>query len=351
MQLQCRAIQNFPGSSSTSILRLDKVCRNVCQLQFKRENATCFKLACALPSHLRPLSSVSYAAHWRTSSLRSFGNSFTPFPGRYFSQVPNTGNKDKIVGGGDGKAGGVKKFNKKWKKHKVMASSEVELVASTEPVIGDVSSGIKGDLSTTVSPVSNGKLASTVKPRRRPKSKKVEDKSSSTVSVLEVATNPSVEVPRSSAPSNSKSEAGEPAVNYSSQSPNTGNKDNIVGGDEKAGRKKSGFNKFNKKSKKHKVLASSEAEVVTSTEPVIGDVSSGIKVELSTEASPASNVKEASAVKTKRRPKNKKVDDKSSSAAPVLEAVSVEESSKSVPKPKHSGSGNRKSSSAKVFNF
>uniref|UniRef100_A0A1J3JDE4 DNA topoisomerase n=1 Tax=Noccaea caerulescens TaxID=107243 RepID=A0A1J3JDE4_NOCCA len=345
-KLQCRAIQNFAGSSFSSIVRVDKVSRNVCQLQFKRENASCFKLACALPSHLRPLSSVSYAAHWRTSSLRSFGNSFTPFPGRYFSQVPNTGDKDKI-GGGDGKAGGVKKFNKKWKKHKVLASSEVELVASTEPVIGDVSSGIKGELSTTAPPVSNGKLASTVKPRRRPKSKKVEDKSSSTVSVLEVAKNPTVEGPKSSAPSSSKSEAGEPAGKDSPRAPNTGNKDNIVGGHEKAGGKKSGFNKFNKKSKKHKVLASSEAEVVTSTEPVIGDVSSGIKVELSTEASPASKGKEASTVKSKRRPKNKKVDDKSSSAAPVLEAVSLEESSKSVPKPKHSGSGNRKSSSAK----
>ncbi|CAA7015218.1 unnamed protein product [Microthlaspi erraticum] len=283
-KLQCRAIQNFPGSSSSSIVRVDKVFRNVCQLQFKRENASCFKLACALPSHLRPLSSVSYAAHWRTSSLRSFGNSFSPFLGRCFSQVPNTGNKDKVVGG-DGKAGGVKKFNKKWKKHKVMASSEVELVASTEPV-----SGVKVDLSSTASPLSNGKLASTVKPRRRPKSKKVEDKSSSTVSALEVAKNPSVEGP-------------------------------------------------NKKSKKHKVLAS--------TEPVTGDVSGGINAELSTEASPASNGKEASTVKPKRRPKNKKVDDKSPSAAPVLEAVSVEESSKSVPKPKRSGSGNRKSSSAK----
>ena len=69
--------------------------------------------------------------------------------------------------------------------------------------------------------------------------------------------------------------------------------------------------------------------------------------ELSTEASPASNGKRASNVKPKRRPK-KKVD-KSSSAVPVLEAISVEESSKSAPKPKDSGSGNRKSSSAKVF--
>lgn len=71
--------------------------------------------------------------------------------------------------------------------------------------------------------------------------------------------------------------------------------------------------------------------------------------ELSTEASPASNGKQASTVKTKRRPKSKKADDKSSLAVPVLEAISVEESSNSVTKPKHSSSKNRKPSSAKVF--
>lgn len=143
---------------------------------------------------------------------------------------------------------------------------------------------------------------------------------------------------------------GKQGSKYSSQVPNTGSKDNIVGGDEKAGGNKLGFKKFNKNQKKHNVLASSEAEVVTSTEPVIGDGNSGIKAELSTAASPASNGNQATTVK-KRRPKNKKVEDKSSSVGPVLEAVSLEESPISVPKPKHSGSGNRKSSSAKVFNF
>ncbi|KAL1210463.1 DNA topoisomerase 3-alpha [Cardamine amara subsp. amara] len=394
-KLQCRAIQNFPASSSSSLVRVDKVYRNVSQLQFKRESASCFKLACALPSHLRLLGSMSYAAPWSSSISRSFGNSFRPFTRRCFSQVPNTGNKNSIVGG-DEKAGGnklgFKKFNKKWKKHKVLASTKAEVVASTEPVIGDVSSGIKVELSTTASPATNGKQVSTVKTKRRPKSKKVEDKSS-TVSVLEavsveeslisvpkpkhsgsgnrmsssaekeVAKNPTLEGPKSSTPSKSKSEqqhlkstkannapkqdqAGKPAGKCSSQVPNSGNKDSIVGGDEKVGGNKSGFKKFNKNWKKHNVLASSEAEVGTSTEPVIGDVSSGIKVE-STAVSPASNDKQASTVKTKRRPKSKKVEDKSSSAVPVLEAASLEDSSISVPKLKYSGSRNRKSSSAK----
>lgn len=151
------------------MVRIDKVYRNVCQLQFKRENASCFKLACALPS----IGSLKYAAHWSGSSLRSFGNSsYRTFTGRYFSQVPNTGNKDKIV----------KKFDKRRKKQEVLASSEVEAVTSTEPVIG---SGIKVDLSTAASPAKNGKKVSTVKTKRRPKSKKVEDKSSSVVSVSE----------------------------------------------------------------------------------------------------------------------------------------------------------------------
>ncbi|VVB10885.1 unnamed protein product [Arabis nemorensis] len=383
-KLQCRAIQNFPVSSSSSVVRIDRVCRNVCQVQFKRENASCLKLACAGPSHLRPLGSVGYASHWSGSSLRSFGNSFRPFLGRYFSQVPNTGNKDKIVGG-DGKVGGnvsgFKKFSKKRKKQKVLASSEVQVVASTEPVIGDVASGIKVDLSTAASPVSNGKHAPTVKTKRRPKSKKVVDKSSSTVSVLEavspeaslksvpkpkhsgsgspkkeVAKNPTTEGSKpeqqhlkstkaSNAPK--QEEAGEPAGKCFTQVSNTGNKDNILGGDEKAGGKKSGFKKFNKKWKKHKVLASTEAEAVASAEPVIGDVSSGMKVDLSTAASPASNGKQASTVKTKGRPKSKKVEDKTSSAVPVLEAVSLEEILTTVSKPKHSGSGNRKASSAK----
>ena len=172
LQLQCRTIQSFPASSSSSVVRIDKVVRNVCQLQFKRENASCFTLACALPS----ISSVSYAAHW--SSLTSFGSSFRTFPGRYFSQVPNTGNKDKVI----------RKFNKK---HEVLASSGVEaVVTSTEPVIGDVSSGIKVELSTAPSPAASiGKKVSTVKPKRRPKSKKVEDKSSPAVSVLEESLN------------------------------------------------------------------------------------------------------------------------------------------------------------------
>ena len=81
--------------------------------------------------------------------------------------------------------------------------------------------------------------------------------------------------------------------------------------------------------------------------------SSALSNSKSTEASNpiASKGKKASPVKTKRQPKSKKVDDKSSLAVPVLEEISVEESSKSVPKPKRSGSGNRKSSSAKVLNF
>ncbi|CDY69306.1 BnaCnng62940D, partial [Brassica napus] len=172
-KLQCRAIQSLPASSSSSVV---SVYRNVCQLHFKRENASCFKLACALPS----IGSVSYTAHFSGSSLSSFGNSFRLFPGRYFSQVPNTGNKDKVV----------KKFSKNWnnknkKKNEVLASSEAEVVTATEPVIGDVSSGIKVDLA--AAPVSSGKQASAVKPKRRPKKKKVEDKdkSSSTVSALE----------------------------------------------------------------------------------------------------------------------------------------------------------------------
>ncbi|KFK29709.1 hypothetical protein AALP_AA7G168600 [Arabis alpina] len=355
-KLQCRVIQNFPVSSSSSVVRIDRVCRNVGQLQFKRENASCFKLACALPSHLRPLGSVSYASsHWSGSSLRSFGNSFRPFLGRFFSQVPNIGNKDKIVGG-DGKAvggsmPGFKKFNKKRKKHKVLASSEVEVVASTEPVVGDVASGIKVDLSTA----SNGKPASTVKPKRRPKSKKVEDKSSSTVSVLDGVSPEeslkSVPKPKHSSSGSAKKEvAKNPTAEGSKSSapvPNTGNKDKILVGDETAGVKKSGLQKFNKNWKKHKGLSSTEAEVMASAEPAIGDVSSGIKVDLSTAASPAINGKQASTVKTKGRPKSKKVEDKTSLAVPVLEAVSLEESSTSVSKPVRSGSGNRKSSPAK----
>ncbi|KAG7545508.1 TOPRIM domain [Arabidopsis suecica] len=392
-KLQCRAIQNFPASSSSSLVRVDRVYRNASQLQFKRENSSCLKLACALPSHLSLLGSLSYATHWSSFTSRSFGYSFRPFTRRYISQVPNTGIKDSIVGGVEKFGGnkiGFKKFNKKWKKHKVLASTKADVVASTEPVIGDVNIAIKA---TAASPASNAKQASTVKTKRRPKSKKVENKSSPTVSVLEtvsvdeslqsfpkprhsgsgnrksssaekeVAKNPNEEGPKGPTPSNSMSEQqhwtsakasnapkqeqdGKQGSKYSSQVPNTGSKDNIVGGDEKAGGNKLGFKKFNKNQKKHNVLASSEAEVVTSTEPVIGDGNSGIKAELSTAASPASNGNQATTVK-KRRPKNKKVEDKSSSVGPVLEAVSLEESPISVPKPKHSGSGNRKSSSAK----
>ncbi|CAH8274734.1 unnamed protein product [Arabidopsis lyrata] len=390
LQLQCRAIQNFPAYSSSSLVQVDRVYRNVSQLQFKRGNSSCLKLACALPSHL---GSLSYATHWSSFTSRSFGYSFRSFTRRYISQVPNTGIKDSIVGGVEKFGGnkiGFKKFNKKWKKHKVLASTKADVVAST--VIGDVNIAIKA---TAASPASNAKQASTVKTKRRPKSKKVENKSSPTVSVLEtfsvdeslqsfpkprhsgsgnrksssaekeVAKNPNVEGPKSPTPSNSMSEQqhwtsskasnapkqeqdGKQGSKYSSQVPNTVSKDNIVGGDEKAGGKKLGFKKFNKNQKKHNVLASSEAEVVTSTEPVIGDGNSGIKAELSTAASPASasNGNQATTVK-KRRPKNKKVEDKSSSVGPVLEAVSLEESPISVPKPKHSGSGNRKSSSAK----
>lgn len=159
-----------------------------------------------------------------------------------------------------------------------------------------------------------------------------------------------MEGPKSSTPSNSMSEQQHWTSTKASNAPKQ-EQDNIVGGDEKAGGNKVGFKKFNKNRKKHNVLASSEAEVVTSTEPVIGDGSSGIKAELSTAASPASNGNQATTVKSKRRPKNKKVEDKSSSVVPVLEAVSLDESPISVPKPKHSGSGNRKSSSAKVFDF
>ncbi|KAL0872861.1 hypothetical protein Bca101_022566 [Brassica carinata] len=299
-KLQCRAVQSFPASSSSSVVRVDRVYRNVCQLQFKRENASCFKLACALPS----IGSVSYAAR---SSLSSFGNSFRLFPGRYFSQVPDTGNKDKVV----------KKLNKNWNKNKkkkseVLASSEAEVVTATEPVVGDVSSGIKKDLAAAPSPVSNGKQAATVKPKQRPKKKKVDDKSSSTVSALEeVSVEESLKTvakTKQSGSGNRKSSAAKKEV-----------------------AKNSAPTEASKAPKQEKVLAPSEAKVV----------------ELSTGASPASNGKQASTVKTKRRPKSKKVDDKSSSAVPVLEAISVEESSKSVLKPKHSGSGNRKSSSPK----
>ncbi|XP_056859459.1 uncharacterized protein LOC108834145 isoform X2 [Raphanus sativus] len=306
-KFQCRAIQSFPASSSSSLVRVDRVCRNVCQVQFKRENASCFKLACALPSFG---SSVSYAAHWSGSSLSSLGNSFRLFPGRYFSQVPNTGNKDKVV----------KKFNKNWnkknKKNEVLASSEAQVVTATEPVIGDVSSGIKVDLAAAPSPVGT-QPSTTVKPKRRPKKKKVDDKSSSTVSALEeVSVEESLKtVPktkhsgsgnRKSSSSAKKEVAKNPTISAPSEASNA--------------------------PKQEKVSASSEAKVV----------------ELSTEASPASNGKQASTAKTKRRPKSKKVDDKSSPAVPVLEAISVEESSKSVPKPKHhSGSGKPKSSSAK----
>ncbi|XP_013598562.1 PREDICTED: DNA topoisomerase 1-like isoform X2 [Brassica oleracea var. oleracea] len=296
LQLQCRAIQSLPASSSSSVV---SVYRNVCQLHFKRANASCFKLACALPS----IGSFSYAAHFSGSSLSSFGNSFRLFPGRYFSQVPNTGNKDKVV----------KKFSKNWnnknkKKNEVLASSEAEVVTATaEPVIGDVSSGVKVDLA--AAPVSSGKQASAVKPKRRPKKKKVEDKdkSSSTVSALEEV---SVEESLKTVPKTKHSGSG----NRKSSSAKEVAKDP----------KGSAPAEASNAPKQEKVLASSE---------------------LSTEASPASNGKRASNVKPKRRPK-KKVD-KSSSAVPVLEAISVEESSKSAPKPKDSGSGNRKSSSAK----
>ncbi|XP_023634000.1 uncharacterized protein LOC17878329 isoform X2 [Capsella rubella] len=387
-KLQCRAIQNFPASSSSSI-RVDRVYRNVSQLQFKRENATCLKLACALPSHLSLLGSLSYASHWSSSTSRCFGNSLRPFTRRYFSQVLTTGMKDSIVEKVGGNKIGFKKFNKKWKKHKVLASTKAEVVGSTEPVTGDVNNGIKVELSTAASPPSNAKQTSAVRTKRQPKINKVEDKSSSTISILdvvpvkeslksipkprhsgsrnqnsssaeEVATYPTVEGPKSSTSSNPKSEqqhwnstkasnaqkqeqAGKPAGNFSSQ---LSNKDNIVGGDEKAGGNKLGVKKFNKTRKKLNILASSEAEVVTSTEPVIGDGSNGIKVELSSAASPASSGNQATAVKTKRRPKSKKVEDKSSSVVPVFEAGSLEESPISVPKPKHSGSGTRKSSSA-----
>ncbi|KAL9819452.1 putative DNA topoisomerase [Arabidopsis thaliana] len=382
-KLQCRAIQNFPASSSSSVVRVDRVYRNVSQLQFKRENSSCLKLACALPSHLSLLGSLSYATHWSSSTSRAFGYSFRPFARRYFSQVASTEIKDSIVGGVEKFGGnkiGFKKFNKKWKKHRVLASTKAEVVASTEPVIGDVNSGIKAKLSTAASPASNAKQASTVKTKRQPKSKKFEDKSSPTVSVLEtvsvdeslqsfpkprhsgsgnrksssaeyssqkeVVKKTNVEGPKSSTPSNSMSEQQHWTSTKASNAPKQ-EQDNIVGGDEKAGGNKVGFKKFNKNRKKHNVLASSEAEVVTSTEPVIGDGSSGIKAELSTAASPASNGNQATTVKSKRRPKNKKVEDKSSSVVPVLEAVSLDESPISVPKPKHSGSGNRKSSSAK----
>ncbi|KAJ0262947.1 Omega-protein [Hirschfeldia incana] len=279
-KLQCRTIQSFPALSSSSVVRIDKVCRNVSQLQFRRENASCFKLASALPS----IGSVSYAASWGSSSLRSFGSSYRPFPGRYFSQVPNTGSKDKIVN----------KFDKKRKKHEVLASSSgVDVVTSTEPVVG---SGIEVDLSTAVSPATNGKKVSTVKPKRRPKSKKVEDKSSSTVSVFEEV---SLEESLKTVP------------------------------------KPKGSGSGSRKS-------SSAKKEVAKTPTVEEPKSSAPSNSKSTEAS-----KQASPVKTKRQPKSKIVNDKSASAVPVLEEVSVEESSKSVPKPKRSGSGNRKSSSAK----
>lgn len=188
--MQCRAIQNFPASSSSSVARFDRVYRNVSQLQFKRDNASCFKLACALPLHQSLLGSVSYASHWSSSTSRCFGNSFRSLTRRYFSQFPNTGIKDSFVGGVEKVGGnkiGFKKFNKKWKKHKVLASTKAEVVASTEAVTRDVNSGIKVELSTAASPASNAKQAkqaSTVKTKRRPKSKKVEDKSTSAVSVL-----------------------------------------------------------------------------------------------------------------------------------------------------------------------
>ncbi|CAN8326742.1 unnamed protein product [Cochlearia groenlandica] len=315
LMAKCRTVQNFPASCST-IVWVDKVYRNVCQLQLKIENLSFFKLACALPSHLRPLGSVSYAPHWSGSCIRSFGSGFRQFPGRYFSQVPNVGNKDKIVGG-DGMSGGnisgKKKFKKKWKKRKVLASSEVEAVASSELVVGDVSNGIRA-----ASPVNN-------------------DKSSSAVSVLEEVSVPKT---KSSGSGSAKVVTGK----YSSQDSNTGYKNNIVDGDEKAGGKKAGFRKFNKKWKMHKVLASSDPEAVTTNEPVIGDISSGIKAELLTEASPASNGNQAPTSKSRRRPRRRRVNDKSSLAVPVLEAVSVEES---FPKAKNYDSGNQKSSSTK----
>ncbi|XP_048636615.1 DNA topoisomerase 1 isoform X2 [Brassica napus] len=307
-KLQFRGIQSLPASSSSSsVVRVDRVYRNVSQLQFKRENASCFKLACALPS----FGSVSYAARLSGSSLSSFGNSFRLFRGRYFSQVPNTGNKDKVV----------KKFSKNWnnnknkKKNEVLASSEAEVVTGTEPVIGDVSSGVKMDLAAAPSPASNG----TVKPKRRPKKKKVgdKDKSSSNVSALEEV---SVEESLKTVPKTKHSGSG----NRKSSSAKEVAKDP----------KSSAPTEASNAPKQEKVLASENGNGV-------------IKVELSTEASPASNGKQASTVKTKRRPKSKKADDKSSLAGPVLEAISVEESSKSVPNPKHSGSRNQKSSPAK----
>ncbi|XP_019089534.1 PREDICTED: uncharacterized protein LOC104730175 isoform X4 [Camelina sativa] len=350
LMAKCRAIQNFPASSSSSIARVDRVYRNVSQLQFKRETASCLKLASALPSHLSLLGSLSYAAHWSTSTSRCFGNSFRPFTRRYFSQVLNIGTKDSVVGGvekfGENKIG-FKKFNKKWKKHKVLASTKAEVVASTETVAGDVNNGIKVELSTVASPVTNGKQASTVKTKQRPKIKKVQDKSSSTESILEaVPVEESLKSGSKPRHSGSNAQKQEQAGKFSSQLPNTGTKDNIVGVDDKAGGSKLGFKKFNKTRKKLNVLASSEAEVMTSTEAVIGDGSSGTKVELSSAASPASSGNQVTTIKTKRPPKSKKAEDKSSSVVPVLEAFSLEESPKSVLKPKHSGSGNRKSSSA-----
>ncbi|CAH8387460.1 unnamed protein product [Eruca vesicaria subsp. sativa] len=269
-KLQCRTIQNFPALSSSSIVRIDKVFRNVSQFQFKRENANCFKLTCAVSS----ISSVSYAAHWSGLSLRSFGSSYRTFPGRCFSQVPNTGNKDK-----------------KRKKHEVLASSGVEVVTSTELV----SSGIKVELSTAASPVRDGEKVSSVKPKRRTKSKKVEDKSASAVLVLEEV---SVE------------ESLKTVIKP----------------------KRSGSGNRKSSSVKKEVAKDPTVEEPKSSAP---------------SHSKSTEAKQASPVKTKRRPKSKKVDDKSSSAVSVLEEVSVEESSKIVPKPKKSGSGSRKSSSAK----
>ncbi|CAN8229836.1 unnamed protein product [Cochlearia groenlandica] len=312
-KLQCRAIQIFPASSSSSrVIRVDKVYTNIGQLKFRRDNESCFKLACGLPSHLSLFGSVSYGAQWSSLIPLSYGNSFRPFTRRCFSHVSSNGNKSSIVGGGvDEKAGGSKlgfrKFNKKRKKHKVSATKEAELVASTEPVIADVSNGVKVEISTAASPPNNGKQASNVKTKRRPKSKKIVDKSSPAKPDLETVL---VEESLKSVPKPRQS--------------GSGNLNNL---------------------KQHKVLASSEAELVTSTETVNGDVSSGIKVDLSTAASPTTNGKLATTLKKKRRPKIKNVEDKSSPVVPVLEAVSVEESSKSVPKPKRSG--NRKSSSPK----
>ncbi|XP_010548523.1 PREDICTED: uncharacterized protein LOC104819919 [Tarenaya hassleriana] len=198
-KLQCMTLHNLPVARSSPLATFDSVYSYVSQVQFKKGAIRYSSPTCALPSRVRHFGSLNCAAPWNSLCSGSSRSSFRPFlvnsslfPRRYFSQVPNTGNKSIGPGGGsDGKGEGnrstFRKIHKRWKKHKVTASTEAEAVMPTEPVVGSGSTdGIKVELPAVASPASNSKQASAAKTKRRSKSKKGEDdKSSSAAPVSE----------------------------------------------------------------------------------------------------------------------------------------------------------------------